>query len=177
MQRIIQRDRSIIPACDVDLKRFEEIVKATRDLPKVGAYKISAALALSSGLPEVIRIARKHTDKPLIYDHQKAGTDIPETGKVFAQTLKACGVDALIIFPLSGPATRPHDRRAFSISKKTAAVPRRNIRTARSVRHFPPRMRVDSAGSRLVIFACTSSAPPANLRIEESVCAYQPSMA
>ena len=72
----------------------------------VGAYKISAVLALSVGVTEVVRIASKHSDKPLIYDHQKAGTDIPETGQAFAAMLKQSGISALIIFPLAGPATQ-----------------------------------------------------------------------
>lgn len=106
MRSIINVDRSIIPACDVDRKRYEEIVKETRDIPQVGAYKIGAALALELGLPKVVEIARKHTTKPLIYDHQKASTDIPDTGKTFVRTVKDSGIDALIIFPLSGPATQ-----------------------------------------------------------------------
>jgi orotidine-5'-phosphate decarboxylase len=106
MSRIIPRERSVIPACDVDLARFEEIVINTSDIPEIGAYKISAVLALSVGLPTVVKTARRHTNKPLIYDHQKAGTDIPETGKAFAAMLRTSGVDALIIFPLSGPATQ-----------------------------------------------------------------------
>jgi len=106
MARIIKRDRSIIPACDVDLKLFREIVKSTCGIPAVGAYKIGAILALSVGLPRVVETARKFTDKPLIYDHQKAGTDIPEMGRPFAETVKKCGIDALIIFPLAGPKTQ-----------------------------------------------------------------------
>jgi len=106
MAGIINVDRSIIPACDVGKDRYEEIIRETHHIPQVGAYKISAALALSVGLPTVVKIARSYTDKPLIYDHQKAGTDIPDTGKEFAATLKKCGIDAMILFPLAGPATQ-----------------------------------------------------------------------
>jgi orotidine-5'-phosphate decarboxylase len=106
MSSIIGIDRSIIPACDVDRETYEKLVKETCDIPKVGAYKIGAVLALSVGLPTIVEIARRYTKKPLIYDHQKAGTDIPETGKGFAALLKKCGIDAVILFPLSGPATQ-----------------------------------------------------------------------
>lgn len=99
-------DRSIIPACDVDKNKYEEIIRETHAIPQVGAYKISASLGLSVGLPALVEIARRYTDKPLIYDHQKAGTDIPDTGKEFAVTMRNCGIDALIIFPLAGPATQ-----------------------------------------------------------------------
>ncbi len=119
MGSIIKVDRSIIPACDVDRKRYEEIVRETRDIKQVGAYKIGAALALELGLPKVVEIARRHTDKPLIYDHQKAATDIPDTGKSFMRSVKQSGIDALIIFPLSGPATQT----AWILSAKEAGLP------------------------------------------------------
>lgn len=106
MKKIINRDRSIIPACDVQLSQFEKIVRETSDVAEVGAYKIGAVLSVSEGLRKVVEVARRYTNKPLIYDHQKAGTDIPDTGKPFVATLKDCGIDALIIFPLSGPATQ-----------------------------------------------------------------------
>lgn len=106
MQKIINIERSIIPACDVDKERFEEIVRETADIPQVGAYKISATLGLSVGLPVLVDIARRYTNKPLIYDHQKAGTDIPDTGQNFTEKIKHFGIDALIIFPLAGPATQ-----------------------------------------------------------------------
>jgi len=106
MPSIIASDRSLIPACDVDADRFEELIQATHDLPQIGGYKISAELAITLGLPTVVRIARKYTDKPLIYDHQKAGNDIPDTGKNFAARVKASGISALIIFPFTGPETQ-----------------------------------------------------------------------
>ena len=55
------------------------------------------------GLGRWVETARKHTNKPLIYDHQKAGTDIPEMGMRFARVCKS--VDAVILFPQAGPIT------------------------------------------------------------------------
>jgi len=104
MTKIIQVDRSVIPACDVDLKTFERIVKETGDLEKIGAYKIPARSG-RDGWENWVRIARQHTNKPLIYDHQKAGTDIPDTGKDFMEDVRAAGFDAIILFPESGPVT------------------------------------------------------------------------
>lgn len=105
MSNWILKPRTIIPACDVDLQRFEELVKTTDSIDKVGGYKIGMVLGLTEGLPKVAEIARKHTKKPLIYDHQKAGTDIPDTGSKFAQVVAKAGFDAVILFPQSGPAT------------------------------------------------------------------------
>lgn len=105
MQEIIKSERSIIPACDVDLELYERIVKETSDVEGIGAYKIGFELGLSYGLPQVVELTRKYNNKPIIYDHQKAGTDIPDTGKNFARTMKNAGVDAVILFPQSGPET------------------------------------------------------------------------
>ncbi|MDP2947817.1 MAG: orotidine 5'-phosphate decarboxylase / HUMPS family protein [Nanoarchaeota archaeon] len=105
-QKIIGRERSVIPACDVaTLEQFEELVKQTADVEGIGAYKIGFGLGLRYGLPKVVEIARKHTNKPLIYDHQKAATDIPETGRDFAELNKEAGIDAVILFPQAGPET------------------------------------------------------------------------
>ena len=99
MGKIIQRERSIIPACDVPLDSYERIVRDTTDVDGVGAYKVGFELGLGYGLPRVVELTRKYNGKPIIYDHQKAGTDIPDTGKNFARTMKNAGVDAVIFFP------------------------------------------------------------------------------
>lgn len=102
---IIAQDHSIIPACDVTAEKYEALLKATADLPIIGGYKLGFMLALEIGLPKAAEIARRYTKKPLIYDHQKAGTDIPDTGRPFAKTCKQAGIDAIILFPQAGPVT------------------------------------------------------------------------
>lgn len=107
MPKIIQRDRSIIPACDVStIEDFENLIKETQDIEGIGAYKIGFSLSLRYGLLKIVETARKHTSKPLIYDHQKAGTDIPETGIKFAKIMKESGIDAAILVPQAGPETQ-----------------------------------------------------------------------
>lgn len=103
---IVKLPRSIIPACDVDtIQDFEKLVEQTASVEGIGGYKIGLALALSYGLPKLVETARKFTDLALIYDHQKAATDIPDMGVVFAKKCKAAGFDAVILFPQAGPAT------------------------------------------------------------------------
>lgn len=105
-QIIIGQDKSVIPACDVStLEDFEGIVRDTTDVNGIGGYKVGFELGLGYSLGKVVEVARKHTDKPIIYDHQKAGTDIPEMGKNFSDVCKKSGVDAVIFFPQSGPET------------------------------------------------------------------------
>jgi orotidine-5'-phosphate decarboxylase len=105
MGKIIQRKRSIIPACDMSLEVYEEIVRDTADVEGIGGYKVGFFLGLDYGLPKIVEMTRKYTDKPIIYDHQKAGTDIPDMGKKFMDVCRRAGVDAVILFPQAGPET------------------------------------------------------------------------
>lgn len=103
-QRIIERDSSVLPACDVSFEEFEPLVRDTADVPGIGGYKIPAR-AGRKGWERWVEVARKYTDKPLIHDGQKWGTDIPDTGKEIMNDLKESGFDAVILFPQSGPET------------------------------------------------------------------------
>ena len=100
--RIIPYDRSIIVAADVDSIRLRTLVKKTCLIEGIGGYKIGLQLALQLGLPDIVARVKDHTNLPLIYDHQKAGNDIPETGAKFARVCKNAGVDAVILFPFAG---------------------------------------------------------------------------
>ncbi|RLJ02813.1 MAG: hypothetical protein DRP11_02635 [Candidatus Aenigmatarchaeota archaeon] len=99
------RGRSLIVACDVSMELFKRILRETYDMDEVGGYKLGFYLGLRYGLKEVVEVAREFTDKPLIYDHQKAGTDVPHTGELFAKVCSDAGVDSVILFPQSGPET------------------------------------------------------------------------
>ena len=101
---LIKLKKSIIPSCDVDsLEKLDKLVKSTCSVKGVGAYKIGFELVIPFGMKSVVRIIRKHTKLPIIYDHQKAGTDIPDMGKKFMNACKL--VDAVILFPQAGPET------------------------------------------------------------------------
>lgn len=101
---IIKLKKSIIPSCDVpDLNKLKKLVKETCHVKGIGAYKIGLELCLKFGIPNVVEKIRKYTRLPIIYDHQKAATDIPELGEKFAKSVK--GVDAVILFPFTGPET------------------------------------------------------------------------
>jgi len=101
---MIKLQKSIIPACDVpSLEHLRKLVEETHDVKGIGAYKIGFELVLRYGLKEVIRVIREISTHPIIYDHQKAGTDIPDTAEKFIDACK--GVNAVIIFPQAGPNT------------------------------------------------------------------------
>jgi len=96
-----------IPALDVaDLGEACRVVEKVDRHPDVYGYKIGFALGLGYGLPEVCKRIRALSQKPIIYDHQKAGTDIPDTGALFAKTLRQGGVTEAIIFSHAGPQTQ-----------------------------------------------------------------------
>ena len=102
--QIIKLKKSIIVACDVGtLEKLSKLVKSTCSVKGVGAYKIGFELVIPFGIRVVVKTIRRYTRLPIIYDHQKAGTDIPEIGSKF---MKACKLaDAVILFPQAGPET------------------------------------------------------------------------
>ena len=101
--RIIEQDRSVIPACDDNLGRMLHV---TAQVEKIGAYKIGSS-SLSIGLKDTVFIIRGYTDKPVIYDHQKAGTDIHEViPDRFMDVMVEAKINAVILFPLSGPVSQ-----------------------------------------------------------------------
>lgn len=102
---IIKIDRAVTVACDVPFEKFGPLVKAVGDLPKIGGLKLPAR-AGRRGWETWVKTAREYTDKPLIYDHQKAGNDIPDTGAEFMEDVAGAGFDAVILFPYTSPVTQ-----------------------------------------------------------------------
>jgi orotidine-5'-phosphate decarboxylase len=106
MSRLFHLERGVIPACDVyDIKTFRKLVEATCEIEGIVGYKIGAILGLKYGLPQLVSIVNEYTDLPVIYDHQKAGTDIPRMGEKFAAICAEAGIKGVIIFPQAGPQT------------------------------------------------------------------------
>jgi len=104
---IFRAKYGVIPACDVkNLAELDLLVKSTCSLDFIVGYKIGSLLALSYGIEKVVTVIRNYTKLPIIYDHQKFGTDIPAicSGEIL-RFLKKAGIDAIIIFPLSGIET------------------------------------------------------------------------
>ncbi|MBF0545472.1 MAG: hypothetical protein HQM08_13610 [Candidatus Riflebacteria bacterium] len=101
-----KKEFKIIPALDIrDIVKMENLIREINDHPFVYGYKVGFSLGLTYGLPKIVETIRKYTKKPVIYDHQKAGTDIPDTGSVFAEVMKNAGLEEVIIFPQAGPVT------------------------------------------------------------------------
>jgi len=103
---MFQLNHGVIVACDVKtLEELKTLVESTSDVDGIVGYKIGLILGLNYGLKNVVDSIREISSLPVIYDHQKASTDIPEMGPEFARVMKNAGLDSAIVFPQSGPAT------------------------------------------------------------------------
>jgi len=106
LERMIDRDQAVIVAADVTtIAELENLVAQTCDVEGIEGYKIGLALGLTYGIEKVVTTIRSHTNLPVIYDHQKAATDIPEMGPTFAKVVVNGGVNAAILFPFGGGLT------------------------------------------------------------------------
>ncbi len=102
-ERIIQADRSLVVAADVQPEVFPRLVENIRDVEGLSAVKIGFEVAWG-GLSEAVEVVREHSKKLItIYDHQKGATDIIDTGDNFARGLGRANIDAAILFPFTGP--------------------------------------------------------------------------
>lgn len=100
--RIIEARQSIVWAADVMPDKFEAIVQQLGNTG-LGAVKLGLQVGYGMGLPKAVEMVREaDSELPVIFDHQKAGNDIPDTGKNFAKVMKYSGVDAAILFPFTG---------------------------------------------------------------------------
>tara|TARA_Y100000296_G_scaffold87124_1_gene129935 strand:+ start:1904 stop:2629 length:726 start_codon:yes stop_codon:yes gene_type:complete len=100
MGKIISRNKSIIPACDVPFEHIGRLVEATHNIPEVGAYKIPA-ISGREGWKNWVREIRMYSDKSIIIDPQKWIPDpVEKVNKESIKSLKESGIDAAIIFPL-----------------------------------------------------------------------------
>ena len=101
-----QYERGIILAADfATLDEVQRFVSICTDFQEVVAVKLGFSLALKYGLKSVVDAVNSVHAYPVIYDHQKAGTDIPAMGRPFARLCRESGVSAVIMFPQAGPRT------------------------------------------------------------------------
>ncbi len=115
--------RKLIPALDTsDLQQIEQLVQTVDQHDLIYGYKLGFIAGLTHGLPRVVEIIRRHSSKPIIYDHQKAATDIPDMGQRFAQVMKQSAVDEVILFPQAGPVTLEAWVKALQAEQLTVIV-------------------------------------------------------
>jgi orotidine-5'-phosphate decarboxylase len=99
---MFEKRHGIIIACDVEnMEKLKELVEKTYGIEGIVGYKIGANLALKYGLKNIM--GEIDFCLPVIYDHQKAGTDIPQIANKFAKACREAGIKGVIIFPQAGP--------------------------------------------------------------------------
>ena len=100
----LRTSHGIVPALDIEsLQEMQRVVERTTQIDGVVAYKLGSLSTLRLGLASAVQALREVTDLPLLYDHQKAGPDVPSMAPKFTAACKEGGVDGLILFPLAGP--------------------------------------------------------------------------
>ena len=99
---MFERNHGVIIACDVELEKIDELVEKTYGIEGIVGYKLGANLAIEHGLKNIVKKIKKY-GLPVIYDHQKAGTDIPRMAEPFSKACKNASIDGIIIFPQPGP--------------------------------------------------------------------------
>jgi orotidine-5'-phosphate decarboxylase len=90
----------------LDAEKVEEslrVVEATSGVEGVVGYKLGLTVVLRLGLAGAMAKLRGATALPIVYDHQKAGPDVPDMAVKFCATCRDAGVDGLILFPTAGP--------------------------------------------------------------------------
>lgn len=109
MVEIIKAKRSVIVAADVpDAGYLQKLVLAVKNVAGIGGFKLGFELGLQNlgAMAAIIRSNLRPNETRIIYDHQKAGNDIPDMGINFSRILKKADIDAAILFPFTGPATQ-----------------------------------------------------------------------
>ena len=106
MRKIIPQDKSLIVDCFVNYELAHVLIRETTGIPDVGGYKFDALKFMRKGLEKWMEMARNYTEKPIIVDGQKWGTDIPKTGDSLMRNLKDLKAGGIILFPYSGPITQ-----------------------------------------------------------------------
>ena len=100
----LRTTHGIMPALDIEsLDEVRRVIEKTTRVEGVVAYKFGLTTVLRHGLPATVQALRNVTDLPLIYDHQKAGADVPDMAAKFAKTCADAGADGVILFPVAGP--------------------------------------------------------------------------
>lgn len=96
----LRKPPSIIPSLDLNLEGATDLLGELADVEeKIAAYKMSSLQIMEKGLEEVVEEIRAYTNLPLIYDHQKACTDIPPIVKNQVDAVASLGIDSFIAVP------------------------------------------------------------------------------
>lgn len=96
----LRKPPALIPSLDLKLDKATELITKLADVEdKIAAYKMSSLQVMERGLLEATEELKAYTSLPIIYDHQKASTDIPSIVKSQVELVASFGVDVFIAVP------------------------------------------------------------------------------
>jgi len=97
----LENPPGIIIALDIGLAEAGALVQKLKPVEnKIAGYKVGSLNAIEHGLKATVAELRQFTEKPIIYDHQKGGTDIPTITEQQVKLAAECGVNSFIAVPL-----------------------------------------------------------------------------
>lgn len=97
----LEKPPGIIIALDVGLAEAGALIQKLKPVEdKIAGYKVSSLNAIEHGLKATVAELRQFTEKPIIYDHQKGGTDIPIITEQQVRLAADCGINSFIAVPL-----------------------------------------------------------------------------
>ncbi|MFO7872626.1 MAG: orotidine 5'-phosphate decarboxylase / HUMPS family protein [Candidatus Undinarchaeales archaeon] len=118
----LRKPPAIIPSLDLNLEDATDLLSDLADVEdKIAAYKVSSLQVLEMGLEKVLEELRAYTSLPLIYDHQKACTDIPAIVTNQVDAVASLGIDSFIAVP-QGAGSKSLEN-FVKASKKNKIIP------------------------------------------------------
>ena len=118
---MFDREHGIIISCDISSgRKLKQLVASTCFIDGIVGYKLGLVMGLELGLANAMEIISDECELPVIYDHQKAGNDIPAMGAKFADAMKAAKIDSAILFPFTGVQT---EKSWIAALQKSGVVP------------------------------------------------------
>ncbi len=135
-ERIVEADKSIVLAADVEPEAFAPLIAQLGGVEGLEAVKVGFELGYGLGLGVAVDMVHD-AGKKVIFDHQKAATDIDNTGLNFARAMSRAKVDAAILFPFTGPVTQ---------ERWTKELQERNIAVITGAEMTHPKIRASEGG-------------------------------
>lgn len=96
----LRKPPAVIIALDLEIQKAVQLVKSLKGVEdKIAALKIGSLQSMGMGLKAAVSELRVFTSLPIIYDHQKGCTDIPEIIEKQVKAAKECSIDSMIAVP------------------------------------------------------------------------------
>ena len=101
---LFERPSGIIVACDfINLERLGSVIGHVDNIEGVVGYSIGPTYSADNSLNNVFRCMSSMTGKPILYNHQAAGSGSPAIMGDFVSMVSGVGFSGAVITPYAGP--------------------------------------------------------------------------